>query len=87
MSVFDFVGSFAMAFTTLPTPSTDYIYGGRGNEKTCTAQGFLIQMGTIGEAFQHAIVLSMAPKLNFASHDSASLLPWCISGFVLQLDN
>jgi hypothetical protein len=47
MSVFDFVGSFAMAFTTLPTPSTDYIYGGRGNEKTCTAQGFLIQMGTI----------------------------------------
>jgi hypothetical protein len=47
MSVFDFVGSFAMAFTTLPTPSTDYIYGGKGNDATCKAQGFLIQMGTI----------------------------------------
>jgi hypothetical protein len=36
-----------MALTTLPTPGTDYIYGGKGNDATCTSQGFFIQMGTI----------------------------------------
>jgi len=36
-----------MAFTTLPTPSSDYIYGGMGNDTTCTVQAFFIQMGTI----------------------------------------
>lgn len=36
-----------MAFTTLPTPKEDYIYGANGNDATCKAQGFLIQMGTI----------------------------------------
>ena len=47
MSVFDFLGSFAMAFTTLPTPKEDYLYGSRGTEATCTVQGFFIQMGTV----------------------------------------
>jgi hypothetical protein len=46
-SVFDVMGSFAMSFTTLPTQQEDYIYGSRGNDGTCKAQGFFIQMGTI----------------------------------------
>jgi hypothetical protein len=46
-----------MSFTTLPTPESDYIYGGKGNEKTCTAQGFLIQMGTISCLLQVSLSL------------------------------
>jgi hypothetical protein len=34
-------------FTTLPTPELDYIYGGQGNDASCTAQAFFIQIGTI----------------------------------------
>jgi hypothetical protein len=47
ISVFDFVGSFAMAFASLPTPEEDYVYGAKGNDATCKVQGFFIQMGTI----------------------------------------
>ncbi|KAL3781671.1 LOW QUALITY PROTEIN: hypothetical protein HJC23_007303 [Cyclotella cryptica] len=47
LSVFDILGSIAYAFTTLPTPESDYIYGSRGNYSTCVAQGFFIQIGTI----------------------------------------
>ncbi|KAL7488284.1 hypothetical protein ACHAW6_013868 [Cyclotella cf. meneghiniana] len=47
ISVFDAIGSLAMTFTTLPMPKADFIYGSKGNEATCTAQGFFIQMGTI----------------------------------------
>jgi hypothetical protein len=46
LSIFDIIGSIAYAFTSLPTPVEDYIYGGKGNEATCTAQGFFIQIGT-----------------------------------------
>mmetsp|Transcript_6302 Transcript_6302/g.13148 ORF Transcript_6302/g.13148 Transcript_6302/m.13148 type:complete len:1008 (+) Transcript_6302:265-3288(+) len=47
LSSFDLLASIAYSFTTLPTPAEDYIYGARGNEATCTAQGFFISMGTI----------------------------------------
>lgn len=47
LSVFDVIGSLAYALTTLPMPELDYIYGSKGNEHTCTAQGFFIQIGTI----------------------------------------
>lgn len=47
LSAFDILGSFAYAFTTLPTPADDFLYGSNGNENTCTTQGFFIQMGTI----------------------------------------
>lgn len=36
-----------MALTSLPIPEETYIYGSKGNDATCKAQGFLIQMGTI----------------------------------------
>jgi hypothetical protein len=45
--VFDFIGSFAMSFTTLPIPKEYYVYGSKGTDATCTAQGFMIQMGTV----------------------------------------
>ena len=41
------MGSTAYALTTLPTPESDELYGAKGNQKTCTAQGFFIQIGTI----------------------------------------
>jgi len=44
---FDILGSIGYAFTSAPTPKDDYIYGSGGNEATCTAQGFFIQIGTI----------------------------------------
>jgi len=46
MSVFDLMGSAAYSLTTLPMPKEYYIEGSKGNDATCTAQGFFIQMGT-----------------------------------------
>ena len=47
LSLFDIMGSTAYALTTLPTPALDELYGAKGNEQTCKAQGFFIQIGTI----------------------------------------
>mmetsp|Transcript_38457 Transcript_38457/g.38823 ORF Transcript_38457/g.38823 Transcript_38457/m.38823 type:complete len:171 (+) Transcript_38457:554-1066(+) len=47
ISVFDIIGSFAYAFTSAPIPSDNHIEGGIGNERTCTTQGFFIQVGTV----------------------------------------
>lgn len=50
LSVYDIFGSCAYSLTTLPIPKDDPygpIYGARGNDATCTAQGFFIQIGTI----------------------------------------
>jgi len=46
-SFFDIIGSIGYAFTTYPTPEEDHIYGGLGNEASCKAQGFFIQIGII----------------------------------------
>ena len=46
MSVFDLMGSVAYSLTTLPIPTEYYIEGSKGNDASCTAQGFFIQMGT-----------------------------------------
>lgn len=47
LSVFDIIGSIGYAFTSLPTPKEDYIYGAQGSKASCTAQGFFIQIGTV----------------------------------------
>lgn len=47
MSVFDFLGSAGYSLTSLPIPSEYSVEGAQGNDATCTAQGFFIQMGTI----------------------------------------
>ena len=44
---FDIIGSLGYVFTSLPTPKEDYVYGAVGNEASCKAQGFFIQIGTI----------------------------------------
>ncbi|KAL7487845.1 hypothetical protein ACHAW6_013455 [Cyclotella cf. meneghiniana] len=41
------MGSTAFALTSLPTAESDELYGAKGNEQTCIAQGFFIQIGTI----------------------------------------
>jgi hypothetical protein len=46
LSIFDILASIAYAFTSLPTPKSDFIDGSKGNDATCTAQGFFIQLGT-----------------------------------------
>jgi hypothetical protein len=51
MSTFDIFGSLAHAFSTSPIPVYDSyhdpsgVYGAVGNDATCTAQGFFIQLG------------------------------------------
>jgi len=47
LSFFDLLGSGAYSLTSLPTPESDHLFGAKGNEQTCTAQGFFIQIGTI----------------------------------------
>ncbi|KAL3798970.1 hypothetical protein HJC23_005109 [Cyclotella cryptica] len=47
LSFFDMLGSVAYMFTTLPIPASYFIYEGRGNDGTCVAQGFFIQLGTV----------------------------------------
>lgn len=50
LSIFDILGAWGYVFTTLPIPEFhEYgpIWGAKGNEATCTAQGFFIQLGTI----------------------------------------
>lgn len=50
MSVFDLVGSVAWVFSSAAIPvynkygDASNVYGARGNEGTCKAQGFLIQL-------------------------------------------
>ena len=51
MTCFDVVSSIGWGLTTLPIPRYDpfgdptNIFGARGNDHTCTLQGFLVQMG------------------------------------------
>ena len=53
MSTFDIIGDLAIAFSTGPIPKFDKygnpggIYGSFGNNATCTAQGFFIQLSLI----------------------------------------
>lgn len=50
LSIFDIFGALGYVFTTLPIPKDHVygpIYGANGNEASCTAQAFFIQLGTI----------------------------------------
>ena len=57
MSVFDIVSSIAWALTSVPIPEySPYgfptgIYGARGTDQTCTAQGFFVQLGVTGALY------------------------------------
>jgi hypothetical protein len=51
MSIFDIIGSTGFAFTSAPIPAEYYYEGSNGNDATCTAQGFFIQVGTVAAYF------------------------------------
>ena len=57
MSFFDVIGSFAYAFTSAPIPTEYYYHGSYGNDATCTAQGFFIQVGTVAGYFNVSLAL------------------------------
>ncbi len=44
LSVFDILGSTAYAFTTLPTPQADYLFGSEGNHITCIGESFVLSL-------------------------------------------
>lgn len=44
LSTFDLFGSVAYSLTSLPMPEEDGVYGSKGTDATCTAQGFFIQV-------------------------------------------
>jgi len=56
MSAFDVLSSAGWALSTLPIPALNVygeqeaVYGAKGNEATCTAQGFLVQLGFTGRS-------------------------------------
>ncbi|KAL7484026.1 hypothetical protein ACHAW6_009669, partial [Cyclotella cf. meneghiniana] len=65
LSLFDIMGSSAYALTTLPTPASDELYGAKGNEQTCIAQGFFIQIGTIACFLNVSLALHYLLKIKY----------------------
>jgi hypothetical protein len=63
MSCFDVIYSIAWMFSTIPIPiynefgSENNIYGAVGNEATCTAQGFFLQLGLASIFFNVSLSL------------------------------
>lgn len=47
LSTFDLFGSVAYSLTSLPMSVEDGVYGSKGNDASCTAQGFFIQVNCI----------------------------------------
>lgn len=52
-------------FTTLPIPSYYFIYEGHGNKKTCIAQGFFIQLGTIAGYMNVSLAIYYLLKIKY----------------------
>ena len=70
LSIGDILGSLCYCLSTLPVPrfhptlgSNLYmgIYGAEGNEKTCTAQGFFVQVCKLACKMMHAFALRQMP--------------------------
>eukprot|EP00550_Attheya_septentrionalis_P002410 CAMPEP_0198280698 /NCGR_PEP_ID=MMETSP1449-20131203/727_1 /TAXON_ID=420275 /ORGANISM="Attheya septentrionalis, Strain CCMP2084" /LENGTH=1194 /DNA_ID=CAMNT_0043976127 /DNA_START=257 /DNA_END=3841 /DNA_ORIENTATION=+ len=78
LSVFDIMGSVAYAFTTLPIPEEDFIYGAKGTAGTCTAQGFFIQIGMIAAYLNAALSVNYLLMLKYGWSESKMLKirPW-----------
>lgn len=78
LSIFDLSGSVAYAFTSLPTPATDYIEGSHGNKASCVAQGFFIQLSAtacfmnVSLAFYYLLVI----KLGWTEHRMKKVKIW-----------
>jgi len=90
LSTFDLFGSTAYALTTIPLPKEDFIYGSHGNEATCKAQGFFIQVGTISAYLNVSLSVYYFCTINLAWTESKMMKvrPWLfacpiIIGFAL----
>ena len=74
LSIGDIIGSLSYCLSTLPIPkystSLGYFdlgfYGAEGNEKTCTAQGFFVQVCKLACKMMHSFVLRQMPSLCFS---------------------
>ena len=73
---FDIIGSLGYAFTSLPTPEEDYIHGAVGNEASCTAQGFFIQIGTISLYINVSIAFYYLLIIRFSWRERKLKLSW-----------
>ena len=65
LSIFDLFGSIAYAFTSLPISINDYVEGANGNDASCTAQGFFIQLGTTAAYINVSLAVYYLMVINF----------------------
>jgi hypothetical protein len=81
LSIFDMIGSCAYAFTTLPLPAEDYVYGSHGNDATCKVQGFFIQVGTISAYVNVslAVYYLLVVKMGTSERELKKKLIWLVS--------
>ena len=76
MSVFDVLSSAGWALSTLPIPKYDKFgepsiaYGAQSNSATCTAQGFLVQLGYSGTSVRSAVVAKPVTLFLYVEFDS-----------------
>lgn len=63
MSIFDVLSSIGWGLTTIPINRYDdygyptHVFGARGNQRTCTAQGFFVQLGFTGALYNLTLSL------------------------------
>ena len=69
LSVFDLLGSMAYMLTSLPTPATEYVYGAKGNDASCTAQGFFIQIGAIASYMNASLAVFYLLQIKYGWND------------------
>jgi len=81
LSIFDLIGSASYALTSLPLPREDYIFGSLGNEASCTAQGFFIQVGTISSYMNVslAVYYLLIIKYSWSEHRIKKWRVWLFS--------
>ena len=83
---FDIIGSFGYAFTSYATPKEHYVWGAEGNDASCTAQGFFIQIGTIALYFNVSIAMYYVLVVEYSWKDQNLRKSWWyISMFVCPI--
>jgi len=86
LSIFDLMGSMSYAFTTLPIPEEEYVYGSKGNGGTCKLQGFFIQMGMIAAYLNAALSVHYILMLKYGwSEERISKLRPLLLGIPLSI--
>jgi hypothetical protein len=65
ISIFDLLLSTALAFGPLPMPANVGYPGAFGNQQSCTAQGFFVQLGTASFPYSQMLVLHFMLVIRF----------------------